>query len=112
MWLFFAVPWVCLQFVNVVFPDNTHYFTQVLLYLAEEERAGCYSCCCVGGCVMLIPCGVMARSVSVAFPGHTHLFWIVQNSYMFELNLRFVGITEKCVFVNCLIYLLPCNNVL
>ena len=25
-WLFLAVPWVCLQFVIVVFPDHTHYF--------------------------------------------------------------------------------------
>ena len=24
VWLFFAVPWVCLQFVVVVFPDHTH----------------------------------------------------------------------------------------
>ena len=24
MWLFLAVPWVCLQFVIVVFPDHTH----------------------------------------------------------------------------------------
>ena len=24
VWLFFAVPWVCLQFVIVVFPDYTH----------------------------------------------------------------------------------------
>ena len=24
VWLFLAVPWVCLQFVNVVFPDHTH----------------------------------------------------------------------------------------
>ena len=23
-WLFLAVPWVCLQFVIVVFPDHTH----------------------------------------------------------------------------------------
>ena len=23
-WLFLAVPWVCLQFVLVLFPDNTH----------------------------------------------------------------------------------------
>ena len=27
VWLFLAVPWVCLQFVIVVFPDYTHYFT-------------------------------------------------------------------------------------
>ena len=26
VWLFLAVPWVCLQFVTVVFPDQTHYF--------------------------------------------------------------------------------------
>ena len=24
VWLFFRVPWVCLQFVIVVFPDHTH----------------------------------------------------------------------------------------
>ena len=24
VWLFLAVPWVCLQFVIVVFPDPTH----------------------------------------------------------------------------------------
>ena len=28
VWLFLAVPWVCLQFVIVVFPDHTH-----LMYL-------------------------------------------------------------------------------
>ena len=27
LWLFLAVPWVCLQFVIVVFPDHTHYFS-------------------------------------------------------------------------------------
>ena len=26
VWLFFAVPWVCLQFVIVVFFDHTHYY--------------------------------------------------------------------------------------
>ena len=26
VWLFLAVPWVCLQFVIVVFSDHTHYF--------------------------------------------------------------------------------------
>ena len=24
LWLFLTVPWVCLQFVFVVFPDHTH----------------------------------------------------------------------------------------
>ena len=26
VWFFLAVPWVCLWFVIVVFPDHTHYF--------------------------------------------------------------------------------------
>ena len=26
VWLFLAVPWVCLRFEVVVFPDHTHYF--------------------------------------------------------------------------------------
>ena len=26
VWLILAVPWVCLQFMIVVFPDHTHYF--------------------------------------------------------------------------------------
>ena len=26
VWLYLAVPWVCLRFVIVVFPDHTHYF--------------------------------------------------------------------------------------
>ena len=26
VWLFLPVPWVCLQFEIVVFPDHTHYF--------------------------------------------------------------------------------------
>ena len=26
VWLFLAVPWFCLQFVIVMFPDHTHYF--------------------------------------------------------------------------------------
>ena len=32
VWLFLAVPWVCLQFVIVVFPDHTH-----LLFYTREQ---------------------------------------------------------------------------
>ena len=32
VWLFLAVPWVCLQFVNVVFPDHAH-----LLFTVHEQ---------------------------------------------------------------------------
>ena len=31
VWLFLAVPWVCLQFVIVVFSDHTHCFFMALL---------------------------------------------------------------------------------
>ena len=33
VWLFLAVPWVCLQFVFVVFSDHTHYFGLGILAL-------------------------------------------------------------------------------
>ena len=29
VWLFLPVPWVCLHFVLMVFPDDTHYFVQI-----------------------------------------------------------------------------------
>ena len=32
VWLFLAVPWVCLQFVIMVFPDHTH-----LLFLMRYD---------------------------------------------------------------------------
>ena len=31
VWLFLAVPWVCLQFVILVFPDHTHLLVMVML---------------------------------------------------------------------------------
>ena len=34
VWLFLAVPWVCLQFVIAVFPDHTH----LLLLLAPFKN--------------------------------------------------------------------------
>ena len=33
LWLFLAVPWVCLQFVIVIFSDHTH-----LLFLTETTN--------------------------------------------------------------------------
>ena len=34
VWLFLAMPWVCLQFVIVVFPDHTH-----LLFFKTDYRS-------------------------------------------------------------------------
>ena len=33
VWLFHAVPWVCLQFVIMVFPDHTH----LLLFVIKSN---------------------------------------------------------------------------
>ena len=59
VWLFLVVPWVCLQFVIVVFPDHTqllflcvglcfgmHYFMSFLVLQSSRrgrERAGCFT---------------------------------------------------------------------
>ena len=44
VWLFCAMPWVCLQFVIVVFPDHTH----LLLVINMQEMISCqYVCVCV-----------------------------------------------------------------
>ena len=32
-WLFLAVPWVCLRFMIVVFPDHTHLLFFIDLYI-------------------------------------------------------------------------------
>ena len=50
VWLLLAVPWVCLRFVIVVFPDHTHYccwvvcfiFLQILIenYVSKQMRPG------------------------------------------------------------------------
>ena len=33
VWLFLEVPWVCLQFVIVVFPDHTHLLFYIYIYI-------------------------------------------------------------------------------
>ena len=45
-WLFLTVPWVCLQFVIVVFPDHTHLLT--------------FFCCNVAVCVLNV-CHVLTN---------------------------------------------------
>ena len=41
VWLFLAVPWVCLQFVIVVFPDHTH----LLVLIQTPHHAVIFSVC-------------------------------------------------------------------
>ena len=36
-WLLLAVPWVCLQFVIMVFPDHTHCLFYFILFLAVNS---------------------------------------------------------------------------
>ena len=38
VWLFLAVPWVCRQFVIVVFPDHTHLLFCIKLYKSMIQR--------------------------------------------------------------------------
>ena len=38
VWLFLAVPWVCLQFVIVVFPDYIHLL--LVIHFTEERISG------------------------------------------------------------------------
>ena len=37
VWLFLAVPWVCLQFVIVLFPDHTHLLFLLRISLASGQ---------------------------------------------------------------------------
>ena len=48
-WVFRAVLWVCLQFVNVVFSDHTHYFSKFgkKLYICSAKKrteSNCNAC--------------------------------------------------------------------
>ena len=65
--LFLAVPRGCLQFVIVVFPDNTH-----LLFLLHLNCVVWLFCVL---CLFLKMSWVDLWSVIVAFPGHTHLLF-------------------------------------
>ena len=42
VWLFLAVPWVCLRFVIVVFSDHTHYFWQNLALDLDPNCSSLY----------------------------------------------------------------------
>ena len=49
VWLFLSVPWVCLQFVIVVFPDHTHLlflFRKTISYMlsADHVFVEAYAC--------------------------------------------------------------------
>ena len=46
VWLVLAVPWGCLQFVIVVFPDHTHllFFLSVFIRLSEIVERGIRLC--------------------------------------------------------------------
>ena len=38
VWLFFAVPWVCLKFVIVVFPNHTHVLFLFPMFIAHNHN--------------------------------------------------------------------------
>ena len=42
LWLFLTVPWVCLQYVIVVFPDYTHLLFYKSMHLVQCQRREAY----------------------------------------------------------------------
>ena len=38
VYLFLAVPWACLQFVIVIFPDHTHLLFSIYNYLQKNNQ--------------------------------------------------------------------------
>ena len=40
VWLFLAVPWVCLHIVIMIFPDHTHYLLFFLNTFSIDEMGG------------------------------------------------------------------------
>ena len=54
VWLFLAVPWVCMQFVIVVFPDHTHYFYNQACRLSHNIHAISHSFIMFGALFKLI----------------------------------------------------------
>ena len=55
VWLFLAVPWVCLQFVIVVISDHPHYFCNHLAGVERELVALLYLCSC---CHVTVKCSM------------------------------------------------------
>ena len=85
VWLFLAVPWVCLRFLIVVFPVHTH------LQLFTVYRYGfLLNFTTVGQASdsMTVP-WVGLQFVIVVFPDHTYL--------RFDVKLAFVGWCLMCV---------------
>ena len=64
VWLFLAVPWVCLQFVIVVFPDPTHLIFLMLYNQSQHVQWN--------GKARL---SSVSLSVILAFPGHTDVLF-------------------------------------
>ena len=74
-WLFLAVPWGCLRFVIVVFPDHTHllflkFFKRFITNLTWDLNEAC---------VLIVfchfPCGILDQVwyLIVSIPDHCHL---------------------------------------
>ena len=79
VWFFFTMPWVCLQFVFVVFSAHTNYFcvchafasVHCCLVVTCWERADILALVCDVNCVFVtFPCGILGQVwyVIVSFP--------------------------------------------
>ena len=65
VWLFLTVPWVCLQFLIVVFPDHTH-----LLFLGDREHKKTFFFCIL---VNLKTSQFISRNKGTGTPGRTSI---------------------------------------
>ena len=137
--LFLAVPWSCLRFVIVVFPDHTHLlflcWTLVLMrntycsfklwnHFAVEEAAGCFtlrdtSFCCYRslplphgavGWSTMCHCGIY-RSYSVNFwPYPVTLADVCAKVVVLFLLNHCLLLPQLPVGVICLVLVLSCNS--
>ena len=65
VWLFLAVPWVCLGFVIVVFPDHTHYFCHQMSQLLL----------CIQAAMVAARLGIYAGSTEPSLPAYAIMSW-------------------------------------
>ena len=72
-WLFFAVPWGCLRFVIVVFPDHTHLLFLCLLCLCARLFI-CLVVTCLEGANLLAWLSVVVSNYE--FLTFSLVFWV------------------------------------
>ena len=94
-WLFLAVPWGCLLFVIVVFPDHTHYFCRIKAHLIL-----------IGVAVRIHRFAFKSKvTICMLFSTLHHTMFSQTLHYLFFLNaVKFLKKDKKLKSVFCLIF--------